>query len=62
MIFDDPGAGNYTCAVMAGELPAVTEPPPPPKSKVVEDVTPPVKLTRVEKRKLKDKKASKANK
>lgn len=52
MIFDEPGVGNYTCAVMAGNVPPPPIPEPPPK---VEEEQP-VKVTREEKRKQKAKK------
>ncbi|XP_001812133.1 uncharacterized protein LOC100141857 isoform X1 [Tribolium castaneum] len=54
MIFDDPGIGNYTCAVMAGPVPPPPEVEPPPKVDEVEE-----KLTREEKRKAKEKKKRK---
>nr|CAI5840375.1 unnamed protein product [Callosobruchus analis] len=48
LVFCNPGAGNYTCALMAGELPPPPPPPPPPKK---ESNTKKEKLTRGEKRK-----------
>ncbi|XP_074032419.1 arylalkylamine N-acetyltransferase-like 2 [Leptinotarsa decemlineata] len=52
LIFCDPGAGNYTCALMAGRVkqPVIEEP-----TEVPEDLTSKTKLTRAEKRKAKQK-------
>lgn len=48
-IFDDPGAGNYSFAVMAGKVPAAP-PPEPPKQEEVTGKQPEAKKTRKEKR------------
>lgn len=53
MIFDDPGAGNYTCALLAGLIPVAPEPQPPPP--VVETDAKKEKVTRVDKRAAKEK-------
>lgn len=50
--FCDPGAGNYTCALMAGEVPP--PPPPEPVIEIVEEVSQ-EKLTRAIKRKMSQK-------
>lgn len=54
LIFDEPGQGNYTCAVMAGVVPPPPAPEPPPKTSEEK-----VKITREEKRKIKAKKKKK---
>lgn len=52
MIFDDPGAGNYTCALMAGYVPQEPIPEPtPPKPTSTEPVKK-EKITRKDKREL----------
>lgn len=38
MIFPEPGAGNYYCALMGGEVPPPPPPPPPPPEEEVEVV------------------------
>ncbi|VEN36641.1 unnamed protein product [Callosobruchus maculatus] len=48
LVFCNLGAGNYSCALMAGELPPPPPPPPPPKK---ESNTKKEKVTRGEKRK-----------
>ncbi|KAF2901294.1 hypothetical protein ILUMI_04892 [Ignelater luminosus] len=54
MIFDDPGAGNYTLALMAGLVSIL--PPEPPKPKPEEEAPKkPPKITRAEKRALLEK-------
>lgn len=50
MIFDDPGAGNYSCALMAGVVPEAPEPEPPPPPKVDDVEKKKEKVTRAEKR------------
>ncbi|KAJ8984080.1 hypothetical protein NQ317_006578 [Molorchus minor] len=55
LLFCNPGAGNYTCAVMAGIVPPPPEPePPPPPPEAEEEAK--KKKTRGEKRKGKGKK------
>lgn len=61
LIFDDPGAGNYTCALMAGAVP----PPPVPEPKVTvveESEKGKGKLSRAEKRGAAEKKQRKQEK
>ncbi|XP_044751871.1 uncharacterized protein LOC123311844 [Coccinella septempunctata] len=58
MIFPEPGAGNYYCAMMGGEVPPPLPPPPPPKEEVV--VVEEKKLTRVERLAQMDKDKSKS--
>lgn len=55
MFFDDPGAGNYTCAVMAGPVPEEPPLPEPPKEKPPEEKQKEKKMTRKEKRAAKGK-------
>lgn len=52
LVFDDPGPGNYTCAFMAGKVPAEDPPEPtkPVEKKVVEEKK--QKITRKEKREI----------
>lgn len=49
-IFDDPGAGNYSFAVMAGKVPAAPPPEPPKQEEVNATKQPDAKKTRKEKR------------
>lgn len=53
LIFDDPGAGNYTFAVMAGSVPP-PPPPEPPRRDAAQEAEP--------KRSRKDKRAELAKK